>query len=285
MARPSGPGAGGSGRPGRERLDAILVDRGLFPSRARAHAAILAGQVRVEGLPDPKPGSRIAANTPIDVRGDPVPYASRAGLKLEKALDAFRLDPAGLACLDLGASTGGFTDLLLRRGARRVFAVDVGYGQLAWHLRQDPRVVVLERTNARLLTRNEVPEAVGFLTADLSFIGLDKVLPAVRPLCAEGAQGIVLVKPQFEAGPGQVGKRGVVRDPSVHRVVLERMVDRMPGWGFQPVGLTWSPIRGAEGNIEFLLAITAAPAADGGGSSLSAEDVARVVAEAGAHLA
>lgn len=240
---------------GRERLDTLLVKRGLFPSRQRAAAAVLAGEVQVEGHESPKPGTRLPADVRLRVTRPAREFASRAGRKLAHALDAFRLDVEGRVCLDLGASTGGFTDVLLASGARRVYAVDVGYGQLLWRLRTDLRVVVLERTNARHLTPAEVPEPVDFLTADLSFIGLGKVLPAVAPLCRPGALGVALIKPQFEAGPGQVGKGGIVRDHAVHREVLVRVLGAMPSWGFTPFGVVASPIPGADGNIEFLAAI------------------------------
>ncbi|MBX6349890.1 MAG: TlyA family RNA methyltransferase [Clostridia bacterium] len=238
----------------RRRLDQLLVERGLFATRSQAARAILAGEVRVAGRARPKPGERVPPDVEVTLVSPEPPYASRAGRKLAHALDRFRLEVRGLVCLDLGAATGGFTDVLLRRGARRVYAVDVGYGQLLWRLRQDPRVVVLERTNARRLDRSHVPEPVDFLTVDLSFIGLEKVLPAVAPLLRPGALGVALVKPQFEAGPEKVGAGGVVRDAAVHREVLTRIVASLPAWGLRPLALAASPIRGQDGNAEFLLA-------------------------------
>lgn len=238
-----------------DRLDVALVQRGFFSSRRQAQAAILEGRVFVDGERETKPGRRVAEAARLEVRGEEPRYVSRGGLKLEHALREFALDVRGCVCLDLGASTGGFTDCLLQHGAGAVYAVDVGYGQLAWKLRQDPRVRVLERTNARHLTREHVPEPVDFVTADLSFIGLEKVLPVIAPLCKPDARAVVLVKPQFEAGPDLVGKRGVVRDPAVHEAVLLRVIEDAPRWGFTPTDLTYSPVKGAEGNIEFLLAL------------------------------
>lgn len=238
--------------PKRLRLDVLLVRRGLFPSRERAQAAIMAARVLVDGVTETRAGHLVAADCRVDLRADEIPYVSRGGLKLEKALDAFAIDPSGEVALDVGASTGGFTDCLLQRGARRVYAVDVGYGQLAWKLRQDPRVVVIERTNARYLSRAQVPEAVDLASIDVSFISLEKVLPAVIGLLAPGGRVITLIKPQFEAGPEHVGKKGVVRDPVVHRAVLERVLAAAAALGLAPCGLTYSPVRGEEGNIEFL---------------------------------
>ncbi len=235
----------------RERLDVLLVRRGVFPSRERAQAAIMAGEVLVDGLPAAKPGQRVRETARLEVRPGQ-PYVSRGGIKLARALDAFGIDPRGLVCLDVGASTGGFTDCLLQRGARRVYAVDVGYGQLAWSLRRDPRVVVLERVNARYLSRREVPEPVALAAVDVSFISGLKVLPAVRELLMSGGQVVWLIKPQFEAGPEKVGKRGVVRDPAVHREVLARVLAGAEELGFSVRGLIPSPVRGEEGNIEFL---------------------------------
>ncbi len=238
----------------KRRADQLLVERGLAESRARAQALILAGLVSAAGRRVDKAGTPLAAEADLEVRGRDHPWASRGGVKLAHGLDHFALDPAGLAALDIGASTGGFTDVLLARGARRVYAVDVGHGQLAWKLRQDPRVVVLERTNARHLTRAEIPEPIDIVTCDASFIGLATVLPAALALTAEAAALMALVKPQFEAGREHVGKGGVVRDPAVHRAVCERAaawVGAQPGWTV--VGIVESPILGPEGNREFLL--------------------------------
>ncbi len=239
----------------RTRADQLLVERGLAESRAKAQALILAGQVYSDTRRIDKPGQQISCDAPLAVRGQDHPWVSRGGLKLEKALDHFAIDPAGLVCLDVGASTGGFTDVLLSRGAARVYAVDVGRAQLAWKLRQDPRVVVLERTNARQLSSAEVPEPVDLVACDASFIGLETVLPAPLALTAPGARLVALIKPQFEVGKGRVGKGGVVRDPSLHDEVCRRIgawLDGLPGW--RVLGLAQSPILGPEGNKEFLIA-------------------------------
>ena len=239
----------------RERADRLLVARDLAESRARAQALILAGVVFSGEVRIDKAGQTLAADAPLEVRGRDHPWVSRGGLKLVHGLDRFAIDPLGLTCLDLGASTGGFTDVLLDRGAARVTAVDVGHGQLAWKLRNDPRVTVLERTNARTLTTAEVPEPVELITCDASFIGLETLLPAPLALAAPGARLIALVKPQFEVGKGQVGKGGVVRDPELHAQVcarIEAWLGARAGW--RVLGLTESPILGPEGNKEFLIA-------------------------------
>lgn len=240
---------------GKQRADLLLVERGLAESRTQAQAVILAGQVfsgerRVE-----KAGDLLRSDALLEVRGAAHPWVSRGGLKLEKGLDCFGLDPAGLACLDIGASTGGFTDVLLARGAARVYAVDVGHGQLAWKLRQDPRVVVLERCNARYLARTQVPEPIQALVCDASFISLATLLPAPLALGAPGAWLVALIKPQFEVGKGRVGKGGVVRDPELHAEVcsrIEAFLNQQPGW--RALGIAESPILGPEGNKEFLIA-------------------------------
>ncbi len=236
------------------RADQLLVERGLADSRTRARALIMAGQVFSGDRRVDKPGLSLAADAPLAVRGEDQPWVSRGGLKLAHALDHFAIDPAGRVCLDVGASTGGFTDVLLARGAARVYAVDVGHGQLAWKLRRDARVVVLERTNARYLSRADVPEPVSLITCDASFIGLRTVLPASLALAAPGARLVALIKPQFEVGKARVGKGGVVRDPALHREVCEEIgawLAAQPGWRVR--GLTESPIRGPEGNREFLI--------------------------------
>jgi len=239
----------------RQRADQALVARGLAETRSKAQALIMAGVVFSGESRIDKPGQPIADDAALTLRGQDHPWVSRGGLKLEKALDHFAIDPAAPVCLDLGASTGGFTDVLLARGAARVYAVDVGHGQLAWRLRNDPRVVVLERTNARYLTRAEVPEPVDLVVCDASFIGLETLLPAPLALTASGARLVALIKPQFEVGKGRVGKGGVVRDPVLHAEVcrrIERWLAAQPGWRVQ--GLTESPILGPEGNKEFLIA-------------------------------
>ena len=237
------------------RADQALVDRGLVESRTRAQALILAGKVFSGERRVAKAGEPLAAGAPLEVRGQDHPWASRGGLKLDHGLGHFGLSPAGLVCLDVGASTGGFTSVLLHHGAARVHAVDVGHGQLAWALRTDARVVVHERTNARRLSLAEVPEPVGALVCDASFIGLRTVLPAALGLCAAGAWAVALIKPQFEAGPSQVGKGGVVRDPAVHQEVCDVVAawwGALPGWSV--LGVEASPITGPEGNREFLIA-------------------------------
>jgi 23S rRNA (cytidine1920-2'-O)/16S rRNA (cytidine1409-2'-O)-methyltransferase len=239
----------------KRRADQILVERGLTESRARAQALILAGKVFSGERRIDKPGDALPPDLPIEIRGQDHPWVSRGGVKLAHALAHFGLSPEGRTCVDVGASTGGFTDVLLRHGAARVFAVDVGHGQLAWSLRNDPRVVVLERTNARYLDHAQVPEPVGALVCDASFIGLRTVLPAPLALCAPGAWAVALIKPQFEAGPGAVGKGGVVRDAAVHRAVcdaIEAWWAALPGW--RVLGIEPSPILGPEGNREFLIA-------------------------------
>jgi len=242
-------------RAGKARADLALVERGLVESRAKAQALIMAGQVYSGTRRIDKPGQSVDADAPLEVKGQDHPWVSRGGVKLAAALDHFVLDPAGLVCLDVGASTGGFTDVLLQRGAARVYAVDVGHGQLAWPLRQDPRVVVLERTNARYLTGEQVPEPVNLLTVDTSFIGLETLLPAPLALCAPGARLVALIKPQFEVGKGQVGKGGVVRAPALHEAVCARIaawIGAQSEW--RVLGLIESPIQGPEGNKEFLIA-------------------------------
>ena len=237
------------------RADQALVDRGLVESRARAQALILAGKVFSGDRRVEKAGQALPESAPLQVRGQDHPWVSRGGLKLDHALGHFGLSPAGLVCLDIGASTGGFTNVLLHHGAARVHAVDVGHGQLAWALRTDARVAVHERVNARYLTAEAVPEPVGALACDASFIGLQTVLPAGLALCGAGAWAVALIKPQFEAGPGHVGKGGVVRDGAVHHGVCRRIEawwGGLPGWTV--LGVERSPITGPEGNVEFLIA-------------------------------
>ena len=233
----------------------MLVDRGLVESRTRAQALILAGKVFTGTRRVEKAGEALPADAALDVRGQDHPWVSRGGLKLVHALDHFSLSPQGAVCLDIGSSTGGFTDVLLSRGAAEVYAVDVGHGQLAWRLRIEPRVRVLERTNARHLTRDQAPDAVRALVCDASFIGLRTILPASLTLCAPGAWAVALIKPQFEAGPDRVGKNGVVRDPAVHTEICGTIVAwwaALPGWSV--LGVEPSPITGPEGNREFLIA-------------------------------
>ncbi len=234
------------------RLDQRVFELNMAESREKAKALIMAGSVFVNGNKETKPGAPVAEDASIEVKGDKLPYVSRGGLKLEKALNTFAIDPAGFVCIDCGASTGGFTDCLLQRGAKHVFAVDVGYGQLAWSLRTDERVTVMERTNARSLTPDMFPEKMDMAVMDMSFISLHLVLPAVRTLLRDGGQVVCLVKPQFEAGREKVGKKGVVRDPAVHREVLENFIASAGSLGFSVAGMSFSPVRGPEGNIEYL---------------------------------
>lgn len=282
------------------RLDVLLVERGLFPSRERAQGAVLAGLIFVSGQPATKPGSRYGRDAQVEVRGNDLPFVSRGGLKLEKALNTFGIDLAGLVAVDVGASTGGFTDCMLKRGASLVYAVDVGYGQLAWSLRQDQRVVVLERTNARFLDRDALAKAHAagnalakaratksaaapgsvparepataagapvpqFASVDVSFISLDKILPALAGVLTPDGWAVCLVKPQFEAGRAEVGKKGVVKDPDVHRRVLERVAEAAVANGFAVAGLTFSPVTGPEGNIEYLAHLIRSGPRDAGG--------------------
>lgn len=233
-----------------ERLDVLLVRRQYFPSREKARRAIMAGQVEVEGKRVDKPGTSIPDEAEVRVIGPKEPFVSRAGRKLAHALDHFELDPAGLVCLDVGASTGGFTDCLLQRGARRVYAVDVGYGQLDYSLRNDPRVVVMERVNARHMPPDAIPEPCDLITLDLSFISLVKVVPAVMPFLAADGWLLALIKPQFEAGRDLVGKGGVVRDEAVRRRVVEQRTADLASAGLGVVGIVDSEVPGAAGNRE-----------------------------------
>jgi 23S rRNA (cytidine1920-2'-O)/16S rRNA (cytidine1409-2'-O)-methyltransferase len=239
------------------RLDVLLVSRGLAPSREKAQAMILAGLVAVDGRRADKAGTATAEDATVSVAGPEHPYVSRGGVKLAAALDAFAIDPAGRVCLDVGASTGGFTDCLLQRGAARVYAIDVGYGQLDAKLRNDPRVVLREKVNARALSREQVPEPAALAALDLSFISVRLVLPALLPLLSAGAPTVVLVKPQFEAGRAEVGKGGIVRSEAVRERVLREIEDFSRKLGFTILGAIPSPIRGAHGNQEFLLGLRA----------------------------
>jgi 23S rRNA (cytidine1920-2'-O)/16S rRNA (cytidine1409-2'-O)-methyltransferase len=235
------------------RADQLLADRGLAESRTRAQALILAGLVYSGDRKVEKAGQALAIDAPLEVKGKDHPWVSRGGLKLDHALAEPGWDVAGLTAIDVGSSTGGFTDVMLSRGVAKVYAVDVGHGQLAWKLREDPRVVVLERTNARHLTRDHIPDPIDLVVCDASFIALSKVLPAALDLAKPGARLAALIKPQFEAGRGEVGKGGVVRDPAVHQRVCDEVVDWLGSIGWEVQGVTTSPIKGPEGNIEFLV--------------------------------
>ncbi|MEX2455047.1 MAG: TlyA family RNA methyltransferase [Rhodospirillaceae bacterium] len=239
----------------RQRPDLLLVERGLAESRAQAQALIRAGKVFSGDRRIDKPGTPVASDIEIVVRGREHPWVSRGGLKLDRALTEFGIDVAGMTGLDVGASTGGFTDVLLSRGAVRVYAVDVGYGQLHWKLRSDERVVVMERTNARNLAPDRIPEPVDIVVCDASFIGLEKILPVPLSLARRGAWLVALIKPQFEVGRGEVGKGGIVRDTTLHEAVCARIgawVASLPGW--RVAGIVESPVTGADGNVEFLIA-------------------------------
>lgn len=242
-----------------ERLDRLLVSRGLVSGRRQAYAVIVGGTVRVDGITCRKPDHKVASDARIDYEPLSGQYVSRGGLKLEKALDVFSVGIAGRTVLDVGASTGGFTDCLLKRGAVRVIAVDVGYGQLAWKLRQDERVTVLERINARYLEPDQLPERASLATIDISFISLEKVMPAVIKCISDDGQVLALVKPQFEIGKGRVGRTGVVKASNDHLLVLSTAAKHIMDQGLSVLGLSWSPIRGPKGNIEFWLYLSKQP--------------------------
>ncbi len=237
----------------KERLDVLLMQRGLAPSREKAKTMIMEGNVFVDQQREDKAGSFFDVEAKIEVRGNTLRYVSRGGLKLEKAMEAFGLDLSGCVCMDIGASTGGFTDCMLQNGAAKVYAVDVGYGQFAWKLRQDPRVVCMEKTNIRYVTPDQIGEPLDFASVDVSFISLTKVLEPAKALLREGAQMVCLIKPQFEAGKDKVGKKGVVREQSTHREVIEKVIAYARGLGFRVLHLDYSPVKGPEGNIEYLV--------------------------------
>ena len=238
----------------KERLDVILVQRGLAPSREKAKAVIMSGSVYVRGQREDKAGQTFdVAEEDIVVRANPLKYVSRGGLKLEKSIEEFGIELRGAVCMDIGSSTGGFTDCMLQNGAVKVYAIDVGHGQLAWKLRNDERVVCMEKTNFRYVTRDQIPDEIDFASCDVSFISLDKILPAAYPILRDKAEMVCLIKPQFEAGREQVGKKGVVRDSKVHEEVIARITDVAVSNGFAPIALTYSPVRGPEGNIEYLI--------------------------------
>jgi len=236
----------------KKRLDVLLVERLYADTRSKAQAIIMSGNVYVNGQKADKPGTSFEETVDIEVRGAVCPYVSRGGLKLEKALRDFGVKPEGFVCSDSGASTGGFTDCLLQQGASKVFAIDVGYGQLDWKIRSDPRVVVMERTNIRYVTPEDLGEPLDLSVIDVSFIGLEIVLPTIKNLLKPTGQVLCLIKPQFEAGKENVGKKGVVRDPKIHQMVLDKFVALVDSLEFKILGLTFSPVKGPEGNIEFL---------------------------------
>ena len=245
----------------KKRLDVLLVEQGYADSRTKAQAIIMSGQVYVSGQKADKPGISYEETVEIEVRGAACPYVSRGGLKLEKALRDFGVDPTGYVCSDSGASTGGFTDCLLQQGAKKVFAIDVGYGQLDWKIRSDPRVVVMERTNVRYVTPEQLGEPLDLSVIDVSFISLKIVLPVIKTFLKADGQVLCLIKPQFEAGKEKVGKKGVVRDPETHKEVLDDFVALVNSLDMRILGLTFSPVKGPEGNIEFLAHLTLADTA------------------------
>ena len=244
------------------RLDQLVFDLGYTDSRERAKTTVMSGLVYVNGQKADKPGTPVSPDAKIEVRGEALPFVSRGGYKLDKALKVFPVDPAGKHCIDCGASTGGFTDVLLQHGAARVYAVDVGYGQLAWKLRCDERVVNLERTNLRYVTDEQIPEKLALAVMDVSFISIRLVLPAVQQLLLPDADLICLIKPQFEAGREEVGKKGVVRDERVHKEVIRTIMDFAPTIGLSVRGLDYSPIKGPEGNIEYICHMVNRPGLD-----------------------
>lgn len=239
----------------KKRLDILVYEKGFTDSREKAKAVIMAGQVYVDNQKADKCGTTYDENAKIEVRGNVQKYVSRGGYKLEKAIECFDFDLNGKITMDIGASTGGFTDCMLQNGAKKVYSVDVGYGQLAWKLRNDERVVNLERTNMRKVTREQVPDEIDFFSVDVSFISLKLILPVARELMSENAQAVCLIKPQFEAGRGKVGKKGVVRDPAVHTEVVTEIFEFCLNNGFDVLNLDYSPIKGPEGNIEYLIHI------------------------------
>ena len=260
----------------KERLDVLLTVQGLAPSRERAKRLIMAGQVLVNEQRVDKAGATVPADAVLRVVGEDLPYVSRGGLKLAKGIAAFGICLTGRTAADIGASTGGFTDCMLQNGAVKVYAIDVGYGQLDWKLRTDARVVNMERTNIRKVTPDMLDHPPDFASIDVAFISLDKVLPVVRTLLSPEGEVLALIKPQFEAGKDRVGKNGVVRDPAVHEDVIARVLVAAEGLGFVPRGLTFSPVKGPKGNIEYLLYL----GMQGGRTAIADEEIAAVVEEA-----
>lgn len=238
------------------RLDVILVQKGFFSSRERARASIMAGEIFVDGQRIDKCGEKIKEDANIEFRGDAMPYVSRGGLKLEKAIKSFNISLKDKVCMDIGASTGGFTDCMLQNGAKKVFSIDVGYGQFAWKLRNDPRVICMERTNARYLTYDDIKEYPDFASIDVSFISLKKIIPPIINLLGDKSEVVALIKPQFEAGREKVGKKGVVREASIHKEVIEEILNFIKNNNLKIKGLDYSPIKGPEGNIEYLVYFT-----------------------------
>ncbi|MBC5687066.1 TlyA family RNA methyltransferase [Roseburia sp. NSJ-9] len=264
----------------KERLDVLLVQKGLAPSREKAKTMIMEGNVFVDNQREDKAGTFFDPSVNIEIHGNTLRYVSRGGLKLEKAMAQFGITLDDKVCMDIGASTGGFTDCMLQNGAKKVYAVDVGYGQFAWKLRQDPRVVCMEKTNIRYVTPEDIGDALNFASVDVSFISLTKVLEPAKELLKDGGQMVCLIKPQFEAGKDKVGKKGVVRDPAVHKEVIERVILFAKSIGFGILHLDYSPIKGPEGNIEYLVHIVK----DAEAESQEVIDVEAVVAAAHGEL-
>ena len=267
----------------KERLDVLLVNKGFFSSRERAKTAIMAGDVYVNGGISDKAGTKIDEEAEITVKNDQCPYVGRGGYKLAKAIGTFGLDLAAKTAMDIGASTGGFTDCMLQNGASKVYSVDVGYGQLDWKLRNDPRVVNMEKVNVRYLEPDTIPDRMDFVSIDVSFISLKLIYPVVRELLKKGGELVCLIKPQFEAGREQVGKKGIVRDRDVHRQVIENVIIYAVSNGLKPEELTFSPMTGAKGNIEYLLRAVNVPEGSFCDSEISKETIGSVIDEA--HLA
>lgn len=267
----------------KERLDVLLVNKGFFSSRERAKTAIMAGDVYVNGGISDKAGTKIDEEAEITVKNDQCPYVGRGGYKLAKAIGTFGLDLAAKTAMDIGASTGGFTDCMLQNGASKVYSVDVGYGQLDWKLRNDPRVVNMEKVNVRYLEPDTIPDRMDFVSIDVSFISLKLIFPVVRELLKKGGELVCLIKPQFEAGREQVGKKGIVRDRDVHRQVIENVIIYAVSNGLKPEELTFSPMTGAKGNIEYLLRAVNVPEGSFCDSEISKETIGSVIDEA--HLA
>ncbi len=240
----------------KERLDKIIVDRGLVSSRERARALIMEGKVQVNGVPVTKAGTMVASDVPVEVSGGEIPYVSRGGLKLEAALKYFNISAGGKVAMDVGASTGGFTDCLLQHGAIKVYCIDVGYGQLAWKLRQDPRIIIIERANIRYLEKEKIPDSVALATIDVSFISLVKVVPKVLEFVQPEGEVIALIKPQFEVGKGEVDKGGVIKDAAKRERAVEQVKEAMESLGLKVIGVMQSPITGQKGNIEYLIYMT-----------------------------
>ncbi len=264
----------------KERLDVLLVKRGLSESREKAKALIMEGSVFVKGQREDKPGAVFDESSVIEIKGKTLRYVSRGGLKLEKAMQVFPVSLTGKVCMDIGASTGGFTDCMLQNGASRVYSIDVGYGQLSWKLRQDARVVCMEKTNFRYVTREQVPEEIDFASVDVSFISLTKILSPAYELLKQGGEMVCLIKPQFEAGREKVGKKGVVRDAKVHEEVIEKVITYAESIGFSVQGLDFSPVRGPEGNIEYLLFIRRPAERETAGMQAADQSISVIVAAA-----